>query len=312
MQIPLESYFNNKGIGKIPGEANFDQLNNAYIAASLPKHGSYTSTKTGVSYLFPGYQEGNRSDNAIMAGQTVKVPESPYFGLHMLVSADTDSASGNMTFEYTDGTTSIAEVRTNMYSTFLSLLVGEVISQSFFTMNSTNFNSSHIFEFIGALDPSKSLASVTLPDTSNDTSRIHLFSMSLWKQSGIQIQYLRPTQKHDSNGTQTVELLVDNAGPEWISGDGVEVSIFGPGISTVEPGYIKRLRPGDQKKINVGVIGTGNVNASIQLTGSFNSTFSVGGVKFGLEEYSSDLESLSKHESPDWFDESKYGIFLRM
>jgi hypothetical protein len=313
VQIPLDSYFNNKGIGSKPGEANFDQLNNAYVAASLPQGKSYTSTKTGVSYIFPGYQEGNKSDNVIMAGQIVQVPESSYFGLHMLVSAETASVSGNLTLSYTDGTTSLAEVRGSPYSSFLSILVGEVSSQSYFTANATNFNYTQIYEYIGPLDTSKSLASITLPDTSNETSRIHLFSVSLWKQSGIQIQYVRPTQKHDSTRkVQTVELLVDNAGPEWISGEGVEISVSGPGIETAEPGYIKRLRPGDQKKVNVGIIGAGNGTASIHMKGSLNTTFSVDNMHLGLEQYSSGLDSLSKHESPDWFHESKYGIFLRV
>jgi len=266
-----------------------------------------------VSYIFPGYQEANKSDNVVMAGQILQVPEASYFGLHMLVSAETASVSGNLTLNYTDGTTALAEIRGSPYSSFLSILVGEVSSQSYFTPNATNFNYTQIYEYIGGLDSSKSLASITLPDTSNDTSRIHMFSMSLWKQSGIQIQYVRPTQKHDSTQTvQTIELLVDNAGPEWISGQGVEISISSPGIKTCEPGYIKRLRPGDQKKVNVGIIGTGNGTASIIMKGSLNSTFSVDNVNFGLEKYSSGLDSLSKHENPDWFHESKYGIFLRM
>ena len=127
----------------------------------------------------------------------------------------------------------------------------------------------------------------------------------------MQIQYVRPTQKHDSDLVQTVELIIDNAGTGWISGDGVEVSITAAGIQTIEPGYIKRLRPGDQKKIKVGVIGCGNVTAEVHLIGSTNITFSVGYVNFGLEEFTSDLASLDKHETPGWFDDAKYGIFIR-
>lgn len=313
VQIPLDAYFNNKGIGRKPGEANFDQLGNAYVAASLPQEKFYTSIKTGVSYIFPGYQEANKSDNVVMTGQTLQVPEASYFGLHVLVSAETASVSGNLTFNYTDGTATRAEIRGSPYSSFLSILVGEISSQSYFTPNATNFNYTQIYEYIGALDSSKSLASVTLPDTSNETSRIHMFSMSLWKQSGIQIQYVRPSQKHDSTHTvQTIEVLVDNAGPEWISGEGVEISISAPGIKTCDPGYIKRLRPGDQKKVNVGITGAGNGTASVMMKGSLNRTFSVENVSFGLQNYSSALDSLSKHENPDWFHESKYGIFLRL
>lgn len=134
--------------------------------------------------------------------------------------------------------------------------------------------------------------------------------MSLWEQSGIQIQYVRPTQKHDRDRIQTIEVIINNVGPDWISGDGFEVSITAPGIQTVEAGYIKRLRPGDQKKINIGVIGCGNVTAEVHLSGGTDATFVVGYVNFGLEEFTSDLTSLDKHEAPQWFDGAKYGIFI--
>jgi hypothetical protein len=42
-----------------------------------------------------------------------------------------------------------------------------------------------------------------------------------------------------------------------------------------------------------------------------NATFSAGNVSFGLVEYTSDLASLSTHESPEWFDQAKFGIFIR-
>lgn len=310
VQIPLDAYFNNKGFGLVPGEANFDQLNNSYPAANLPSGGSYTSTKTNITYLFPGYK-ANRSDNVVMSGQQINVPAASYFSLQMLVSTESAGSSGNMTLKYTDGTATLAEVRTNPYSTFLSILKGEIAMPSYFTLNTTNFNTSHIFEYIGAVDPSKTLSSIILPDTSNDTSRIHLFSVSLYKQTGVQVQFLRPTQKHDVHRVQTVEVVVDNAGPGWISGAGVEVSFSGPGIETITPGFIKRLRPGDQKKINVGVIGCGNVTATVHLTGSINATYVMQHVKFGLEEYTSELSSLSNHESPEWFDDAKFGIFIR-
>ena len=118
VQVPLDTYFNNKGFGLVPGEANFDQLNHSYPAANLPKGGSYTSTKTNITYLFPGYQ-GNKSDNVVMSGQQIDVPAASYFSLQMLISSDSGSASGNMTLDYTDGTSTLAEVRTNAYSTFL-------------------------------------------------------------------------------------------------------------------------------------------------------------------------------------------------
>ncbi|KAL2069316.1 hypothetical protein VTL71DRAFT_15654 [Oculimacula yallundae] len=309
-QIPLNGYFNNQGFGLVPGEANFDQINNSYPAANLPTGGSYTSTKTNISYAFPGYQGTNKSDNVIMAGQSIEMPSAPIFSIHMLLAAENSSASKNMTLEYTDGTKALTEIRTSPYTTFLTILKGEIVMPSYFTLNSTNWNTSHIFEYVGHVDPLKKLASVTLPDTSNSTSRIHLFSLSLLQQTGVQVQFVRPTQKHGADRVQTVEVVINNAGPDWISGSGVGVSISAPGIETIEPGYIKRLRPGDQKKVNVGVIGCGNVTATVHLSGSLNATYAIDNVHFGLEEYTSELSSLSTHESPDWFNDAKYGIFV--
>lgn len=246
-----------------------------------------------------------------MSGQVLEVPEGKYFSLHMLVSSDTADASGNLTISYTDGSTSLSEVRTSPYTSFLSILQGEIITSSYFTLNSTNGNHTHIFEYVGALNPSKTLSSVTLPDTSEDKARVHLFSMSLWEQSGLQIQYVRPTQKQETEGVQTIEIVIDNAGPAWIAGAGVEISISGSGIETVQPGYIKRLRPGDQKKVSIGVTGSGTIDGQVNFSGSLNETYSFENVKFGLEDYSSDLESIAKHESPEWFDDAKYGIFIR-
>lgn len=248
-----------------------------------------------------------------MSGQTIDIPESSYFSVQMLIAADYASTSANVTFSYTGGSSSVSEVRSEPFYSFLTIYKGEIILPSYFTHNDTNFNTSHIFEWVGSLDYSKTLESITFPDTTNLTSgsRLHVFAVSLWRGSGIEVQYLRPTQKTSGDRVQIVEVVVNNAGPEWISGDGVNITIEGQGITTVEPGRIKRLRPGDQKKINVGVIGYGNVTADIIFTGRNSTTvYSMDYVSFGLEEWTSELSSLTKHESPEWFDNAKYGIFI--
>ncbi|TVY19356.1 Plasma alpha-L-fucosidase [Lachnellula arida] len=313
VQVPLDSYFNNAGFSLEPGEASFDQVGQSYPASKLPTGGIYNSTKTGISYLFPGYQGQNVSDNVIMSGQTIDISESSYFSVQMLIAADYASMSANVTFSYTDGSSSVSEVRSEPFYTFLTIYKGEIILPSYFTHNDTNFNTSHIFEWVGSLDYSKTLESITFPDTTNLTSgsRLHVFAVSLWQGSGIEVQYLRPTQKTSGDSVQIVEVVVNNAGPEWISGDGVNITIEGQGIMTVEPGRIKRLSPGDQKKINVGVIGYGNITADVIYTGRNSTTvYSIDHVSFGLEEWTSELSSLTKHESPEWFDNAKYGIFI--
>lgn len=248
-----------------------------------------------------------------MAGQTVAVNPAPYFGAYLLIASDLASMAENVTFTYTDGSSTLSEVRSEPFYSFLTIYKGEIIMPSYFTNNDTNFNTTHIFEWSGSLDYSKTLESVSFPDTTNLTSgsRLHVFAMSLWQGTGIEVQFLRPTQKTSGNGVQIVEVVVNNAGPEWIRGAGVEVTIEGDGITTVEPGYIKRLSPGDQKRINVGVTGSGNVTANVVFTGT-NSTkeYSFGEKEFGLQDFTSDLSSLTKHESPEWFDNAKFGIFI--
>ena len=312
--MPLNAYFNNAGFSMNPGEASFDLLNQSFTAQNLPSGGLYHSTKTGISYLFPGYQGNNVSDNVVMAGQTIDVPASNYFSLQMLVAADLAATAVNVTLTYADGSSSISEVRTEPFFSFLTIYKGEITMPSYFTNNDTNFNTTNIFEWVGSLDSSKNLTSITFPDTTNLTSgsRLHVFATSLWQKSGIHVQYLRPTQKTSGDRIQIVEVVINNAGPGWISGAGVDVVIEGKGIRTVEPGKIKRLAPGDQKKINVGVIGCGNVAATVKFVGSNSTTtFSIDNVSFGLEDWTEELSSLTKHESPEWFDNAKYGIFIR-
>lgn len=87
-----------------------------------------------------------------MAGQEIAVPAASYFSLQMLVAAEGDGSSRNLTFKYADGTSSLAEVRTNPYTTYLSILKGEIVMPSYFTNNGTNFNTTNIFEYFGSLD----------------------------------------------------------------------------------------------------------------------------------------------------------------
>ncbi|KAH6684291.1 putative alpha-L-fucosidase [Halenospora varia] len=313
IQIDLTRYFNNAGFSLTPGSASFDTFGNSYPASALPTGGSYNSTKTGTTYLFPGYQGENVSDNVIMSGQTISIPKAQYFSAQLLMAADYASTAANVTFGYSDGTSETKEVRSEPFYSFLTIYKGEIVMPSYFTNNDTNFNTSHIFEWTGSVNPEKQLESLTFGDTRNLTSgsRLHVFALSLWQGSGVQVQKVRPTQKRSGEGMQIVEVVVDNIGPGWIHGEGVEVSVMGEGIETIEPGMIRRLRPGDQKKVNVGIVGCGIVAATVILKGSNSMTkYMVGEMSFGLEDWTSELSSLTKHESPEWFDNAKFGIFI--
>lgn len=232
----------------------------------------------------------------------------------MLVSSDVEleTVSGNVTYTYTDNTTSISELRSLPWFAFLTINRGEIIFPYRFTPNDTNGNTSHIFEYTSALDIGKTLKSINLPTTTNSTTgRLHVFSISLWKGSAVQVQSVRPTQKWIGDGIQVVEITINNSGSECVSGQGLNVSVSGVGVKTLEKGSIKRLCPGDQKRVDVGV--TGRMNGTMQVTlndGTLDQRKSFHNVQIGLTEWTSDLDSLSKHESPEWFDNAKFGIFI--
>ncbi|GAB7354128.1 hypothetical protein MBLNU459_g4691t1 [Dothideomycetes sp. NU459] len=312
--IDLNEHFNNKAFGTYAGEAAFDPLNQSYPAPTFAPNGTYSSTQTGIVYKFPGYRGSSRPDNIICTGQTIHVPKSEYFSASMLVSSDVEleTVSGNVTYTYADNTTSTSELRSLPWFAFLTINRGEIIFPYRYTANSTNHNTSHIFEYTGSLDAGKALTSITLPSTTNTTTgRLHIFSISLWKGSAVQIQSVRPTQKWIGNGTQVVEVTINNSGSDCVSGHGLNVSITAPGMKTLVKGSLKRLCPGDQKRVNVGVVGKMNGTATVVLDdGLLEQTEVFHNVQIGLTQWSSELESLAKHESPEWFDDAKFGIFI--
>lgn len=255
-------------------------------------------------------------DNVICEGQTITVPSSQYFSASILVSSDVELAtvSGNVTYTYSDNSTLVSELRSLPWWAFLTINRGQIIFPFRYTHNDTNFNTSHIFEYTAALDPAKTLSSITLPDTSNATSgRLHIFSISLWNaaSSSAQVQFVRPTQKWTDEGNQVVEVTINNSGLDCISGEGLRVSLSMPGVETLELGHIKRLCPGDQKRVDIGVNGTATGPAEILLSHDrFAVQQHVANISIGLTEWTTELSSLSRHESPRWYDDAKFGIFI--
>lgn len=313
--LSLGDFFNNKAFGTYPGEADFNTLNESYPAPGIDtKH--YTSAETGIRYSFPGYTGTGEPDNIICSGEVITVPAGSYFSASFLVAGDLESASvsADVTLTYADNTTSLFELRSLNFFSFLTINRGEIIFPSRFTAEGVNYNTTHIFERVASIPAGKQLRSITLPTTTNSTEgRLHVFAISLWKGSSLGVQSVRPTQKWLEPGVQAVEVTINNAGSECISGDGLRLSLHGSGIQTASKAVLKRLCPGDQKIVTVGVEGSpdGAVSTSVIIDdGVREQIVTVGNVEFGLLTWTSDLDVLAKHESPDWFDDAKYGIFI--
>lgn len=330
VQIDLSSYFNSKAFGTYPNETIFESSYNRSFPPlnGLAPDGIYTSHATGVQYDFPSYNGPSNPDNVICESQTIPIPSNGTtgkpFSLNMLIANDLRDAivSYNMTYIYSDGTTALAELRALSFFTFLTITHGEIISPFTWTDTGKDWNTSQIFEFTGSLDPTKTLTAVQLPQANNETvGRIHVFSMSVWSSEAttanatgatVEVQSVRPTQKWTESGSQVVEVTVNNVGSECVSGSGLTIALAGAGIKTTETAAIKRLCPGDQKRVDVGVTGSANsTTVTVSLAGTgVNQTASFSGVNLGFEIYTTDLTSIGKHESPKWFDDAKYGIMI--
>ncbi|KAI0150801.1 glycoside hydrolase family 29 protein [Xylariaceae sp. FL1272] len=319
-KLDLSPYYDNKAFGTYPGEASFDTSGQSYPS---PRHSNspwYTSTSTGIAYSFPGYLGSSNPDNVISNGQTIRIPPScsgNAFSVSFLIAGDVEfsTVSGNATFQYSDGSNSSYEIRTLAWYSWLTLNRGEIVFPYRFTNKSVNWNTSHIFERTAALTPAKQLQSITLPIVEDGESRLHVFAISLWSASEakIDVQHVRPTQKWFESGEQVVEVVVNNFGEKCVMGDGINIEIQGKGFTTTTPGRVKRLCPGDQKMVNVGVRGEsgglGDVEVVIEGDGIRRSV-GVEGVEIGFIEWNEDLDTLAKHEAPDWYTGAKFGIFI--
>jgi alpha-L-fucosidase len=85
------------------------------------------------------------------------------------------------------------------------------------------------------------------------------------------------------------------------------VEISSPGLNAVSPGYINRLQPGDQAKVQIGVVNadggspgtTGN--ATVIVSGIGINTSYTFNVTFGIKPYEATYESIYSHETPSWY-----------
>ncbi|KDR85835.1 hypothetical protein GALMADRAFT_218912 [Galerina marginata CBS 339.88] len=116
---------------------------------------------------------------------------------------------------------------------------------------------------------------------------------------------------------QVVEVTVANTASSQSASTSINtnytVDLTGAGVKTVTPGVLRRLVAGDQKIVKVLVTGTlsGNTTAEVKdNTGKValsKGNFPVTPLKSSWKATSSDV---AIHESPDWFNDAKFGIFI--
>lgn len=307
-------------------------LQDSYPAQYIPPS---NFTYNGLSYKFPKY-DGSSFDNAIATGQAITVPRGRYMSVHMLAASENGMAQGRINATFSDNTTSTSAVLVPAWWAWPYPTGGDLVFPHRLTNESVDWNRTNIFQTRNWLDSSKELTSLILPNVTGGSatdpggaaisSRLHIFALTLVpaiddaEEPVLSVQYARSTQKwvEGSDKVQIYEVTINNAGSKDILREhAAEVTIESSGVQTIKPGYIRRLRTGDQVIVKVGVKTKDGVQsgasgeATVKVEGNnlrgssytFNATF-------GIKEYEPTYESIYTHDSPDWFNDLKYGIFI--
>lgn len=330
VSIDLTSLLNNRAFAMSPGDANFDNLNSGYPAQYLP---ASDFTYSGVKYIFPQYRISG-DDNVLAEGQVITPPRGRYFSIHMLAAAETAIATGFVNATYADNTTTSGPVLIDPFWDWPYPYGGDIIFPYYLTNSSIDYNRSMIFQTINWLDSTKELVSLQLPNVTvgagngplgaSEDTRLHIFAVSMLPAVGsgvsLQVQSARSTQMwmQGTNKTQIVEVTIANVGDQWVlAKNSARLTISAPGLTTEVPGVINRLRPGDRAIVQIGVVNANGTasgttgQATVHLTGSgmaaTNYTFNA---TYGIAPYDATFESIYTHESPMWYNNAKYGIFI--
>ena len=335
VRVDISPMVNNRAFAMSEGDADFDGSHAGYPAQYIPPP---ELTYAGVDYTFPQY---NRTpggfDNVLALGQSVNVPRGRYLSVHMLAASETAIATSVVNATYADGSTGSSAVLVHAFRNQWTPFGGDIIFPYTLEESSVDYNRSMIFRQSNWLDSSKELVSLQLPNVTNKRGhfntgqladiRLHIFALSLIpvpadassSRISLEVEYARTTQMwiEGTNKTQIVEVTINNVGKEWVlANNSVVVTVDSPGLHTEVPAVLHRLRPGDQTIVQVGVVtknGTAvgtTSQATVRITGVGVSTTSTFTATHGIVPYESTYESIYTHESPQWFNNAKFGILI--
>ncbi|PLB44551.1 glycoside hydrolase [Aspergillus steynii IBT 23096] len=255
----------------------------------------------------------------------------------MLAASESGMAAETINATYADGSTGSGPVLVPAWWSWPYPTGGDLVFPYFLGNDSVDYNRSNIFHTVNWLDSSRELVSLTLPNVTGGKAtepggesigtRLHVFAMSVWEVEGgggerpvLEVQYARSTRKwvDGSEKVQIVEVRVSNVGGEFVlRTHSVSLRVDAPGLETLLPAQIKRLAPGDQAVVEIGVRNKPGVEPGVQGVASVvalghgvhgtNYTFDA---TYGIPDYEATYESIYAHESPSWYDNAKYGIFI--
>lgn len=313
--VPITQHFDNDGIDSASArDGNFDGSGYTFPAEALP---TGSITVDGVPFAFPSSAAGARN-NIVAMGQTVDLPRGRYHSAHFLVASSYGMASGQATVHYADGgTTTVALGGPDWYSGGGAIAAPFRYSPGGTDQHPVSISAARIW-----LDSSRDAVAMTLPTTNPaqaGLSSLHVFAMSAQPAAtgkALAIRGARSTARLLTGDEQAVEATVVNLGDEWITErDAISVYADVFGARTVRPASIRRLGPGEEARVRIGIVRTGApvdtiVNGKVVAQGKGLRVEQPVRFTLGVADYQATDASLGTHESPYWFDDAKFGIFI--
>jgi predicted alpha-1,2-mannosidase len=198
----LASYYNNTGITDTGGPgADFDTRNYSYSTQALAAAGIVpggTVVSDGVSYEWPSVA-ADEPDNVTVAGQTIPLTSTPgasKIGFLGVATKGTPAFQGAATINYTDGTTSTINLGFTDWTydggAVSAPVYGEQVVATLPYRNSggvgstatQNATTTYLLAADFPIDPTKTVASITLPASPASPGLIHIFAIGFGSAGG--------------------------------------------------------------------------------------------------------------------------------
>ncbi|MEV6583406.1 Ig domain-containing protein [Streptomyces sp. NPDC051582] len=181
--LDLSSAYNNVGVTSQSAVApgNFDGIGNSFSAEQLASVGvtpGATVTANGVSFTWPGAATG--TPNNIAGGSAVIQGNGRSGNKLAFLGSEAGDVTDTVTVTYTDGTTSTGSIGFPNWTTSSATEFGSTLAFSTTGRNTqagyaNTANSYRLFHNEIALDPAKTIATVTLPAN----QKIHTFALTV-------------------------------------------------------------------------------------------------------------------------------------
>lgn len=143
----------------------------------------------------------------------------------------------------------------------------------------------------------------------------------------LRAEAIRDWEIVDGTKGQIVEVTLFNPNPAhkhddrstWVT-DTVSIELIGDGFTTVRPGEVHRLMPGDQVTVRIIIQPTKEPNlsaldrSSVRYAGDQSRDAPVtieGSLVYDWTLYTEDVADLEQHRSPAWFNGAKFGVSYR-